>query len=293
MAKDIKAILKEATQDLLSEEVLNEIENAFNASVQEKVQIHVTKALTEQDEDYSNKLEHLLQAIDADHTHKLEKVVEAIDVNHAEKLKAIVAKYTAALEQEAKTFKDETVNNISAYLEAYLDETVPSDDIKTAVKNKRALAVLEQIRSLLGVDAALAKDSVRDAVMDGKRQIDEASQKLEAASGEIAQLKKQLAAREAELTLEKKTANLPAAKKNYVHKVMHGKSAQFITENLDYAVGLFDKTEKERLQNIKDEATEDAVATGVDVPAVVEESANNATQEAAFMSPYLKELSKY
>ena len=71
--KDIKSILKEATQDLLSEDVLKEIEDAFNTTVSEKVQIHVTKALTEQDEDYSKKLEHLLEAIDADHTNKLEK----------------------------------------------------------------------------------------------------------------------------------------------------------------------------------------------------------------------------
>ena len=290
--KDIKSILKEATQDLLSEEVLKEIENAFNASVQEKVQIHVTKALTEQDEDYSNKLENLLEAIDADHTKKLEKVVEAIDANHAEKLKAIVAKYSAALNEEAKNFKDATVNNISTYLEAYLDETVPAADIEAAVKNKRAIAVLEQVRSLLGVDAALAKDSVRDAVLDGKRQIDEASKKLEAASGEIEQLKKQLAARDAELTLEKTTSKLPAAKRNYVLKVMNGKSAQFITENVEYALGLFDKTEKERLQNIKEEATEEAVAATVDVP-VVEESTEAPAQEQAFMSPYLKELSKY
>ena len=60
---DIKSILKEATKDLLSDEVLKEIEEAFNSTVSEKVQIHVTKALTEQDEDYSKKLEHLLEAI--------------------------------------------------------------------------------------------------------------------------------------------------------------------------------------------------------------------------------------
>jgi len=291
MAKDIKDILKEATQDLLSEEVLNEIQNAFNASVQEKVALHVEKALTEQDEDYSNKLEHLLQAIDADHTAKLEKVVEAIDANHAEKLKAIVSKYTAALEGEAKQFKDETVNNISTYLEAYLDEAIPAGDVEAAVKNKRATAILEQVRGLLGIDAALAKESVREAVLDGKRQIDEASQKLEAATVEIDKLRKQLSARDAELTLEKKTSSLPAQKRDYVHKVMKGKTAQFITENIDYALSLFDKTEKERLQNIKAEASESAVATSVDAP-VIEES-TQAEENGTFMNPYLQELSKY
>ena len=292
MIKDIKTILKEATQDLLSEEVLKEIENAFNASVSEKAQINVTKALTEQDEDYSKKLEHLLEAIDADHTLKLNKVVEAIDASHTEKLKQVIAKYSAALKEEAKGFKDETVNNVSAYLEAYLDETVPAADIQAAVKNKRALGVLEQLRSILGVDAALAKESVRDAVIDGKTQLDEASKKLEAATKEVAVLKEKLAAREAELTLEKKTVGLNARKKSYIEKVMKAKSAQFITENIDYAISLFDKTEKERLQNIQEEAKTESVASKVDRP-VVEESVDTATENDSTMNPYLSELSKY
>lgn len=291
MSTDIKSILKEATKDLLSEEVLKEIENAFNASVQEKVQLHVTKALSEQDEDYSKKLEHLLEAIDADHTKKLEKVVEAIDTNHAEKLKALVSKYTEALNKEAKSFKDETINNISTYLEAYLDETIPAEEVKDAVKNRRALEVLDELRSMLGIDAALAKESIREAVRDGKRQIEEASKKLEAANKELETAKAQLASRDAELTLEKKTVGLNPRKKDYIAKVMKGKTSQFITENVDYALSLFDKTEKERLQTIKEEAVTEATAAQVDRP-VVEESVDSPV-ESVFLNPYLKELSKY
>ena len=289
MTKDIKAILKEATQDLLSEEVLKEIEAAFNSAISEKVQLHVTKALTEQDEDYSSKLEHLLETIDADHTSKLEKVVEAIDANHTEKLKALVEKYSNALSKEAKAFKDSTIDNISTYLEAYIDETLPANEIKDAVKNRRALEVLDQLRSILGVDAALAKESVREAIVDGKRQLQEASEKLEAANKELAQVKAQLASRNAELTLEKKTVGLSARKKEYVNKVMKTKSSEFITENIDYALSLFDKTEKERLQNIKEEAVHDAATTQVDRP-VMEET--EAVVESV-TNPYLKELSKY
>lgn len=292
MTKDIKTILKEATQDLLSEEVLKEIEQAFNAAISEKVQLHVTKALTEQDEDYSKKLEHLLGAIDADHTIKLEKVVDAIDANHADKLKALVEKYGAALNSEAKSFKNDTIDNISTYLEAYLDETIPAEEIKDAVKNRRALEVLDQLRSMLGVDAALAKESVRDAIVDGKRQIQEASEKLEAANKELAQLKAHLALRDAELTLEKKTTGLSSRKKDYVNKVMKNKSAQFIAENIDYALSLFNKTEKDRLQTIKEEAVQENTVTQVD--RAVADSATTINEESQVaVNPYLKELSKY
>ena len=72
---------------------------------------------------------------------------------------------------------------------------------------------------------------------------------------------------------------------------MKGKSAQFITENIDYALSLFDKTEKERLHNIKEEAVNESVGVQVDRP-VVEESVQS-TPHTEFMNPYLKELSKY
>jgi formate dehydrogenase maturation protein FdhE len=97
MEKTITDTLKEATKDILTEDVLKEIETAFNASVDQKVKIHVEKALMEQDEDYSKKLEKLVEAIDTDHTAKLDKVVEALDADRAEKLKQVV--YASALIQ--------------------------------------------------------------------------------------------------------------------------------------------------------------------------------------------------
>lgn len=290
MSKNITALLKEATKDILSDEILKEIELAFNESVKEKVQLHVEKALAEQDEDYSGKLSHLLEAIDADHTLKLKKVVEAIDANHTAKLKAIVEKYQNIINSDAKNFKDETINNISSYLDAYLDETVPSAEIKEAVQNKKALKLLEQLRNILGVDAALSKTTIREAVVDGKRQINEASTKLEAANKELEETKIKLAKLEAEYVLERKSANLNPRQREYIKKIMANKPASFISENVDYAVSLFNKTEKERLQNIKDEAVNETTATNADRP-VVEESAQ--VVEEQVMSPYLKELSKY
>ena len=70
--------LKEATKDILSEDSLKEIETAFNEAVNDKVQLHVEKALLEQDEAHAAKLTELLEAVDSDHTKKLEKLVEAI-----------------------------------------------------------------------------------------------------------------------------------------------------------------------------------------------------------------------
>ena len=60
MSKTVNAILKEATEGLLTDETLGLIEEAFNSAVNERAQLHVEKALIEQDEDYAGKLTKLL-----------------------------------------------------------------------------------------------------------------------------------------------------------------------------------------------------------------------------------------
>ena len=47
MAKEISNLLKEATQGILTEDTLNQIQEAFDHAVNERVKIHVEKALTE------------------------------------------------------------------------------------------------------------------------------------------------------------------------------------------------------------------------------------------------------
>ena len=270
----------------LSEESLTKIKEAIEVKVKEKVSIHVEKALTDQDELYSSKLEQLLKAIDTDHSKKLEKVVEAIDTDRSEKLKIVVKKYELALNNDAATFKAQLVESISDYLESFLEEKIPTADIQEAVRNKKAIAVLESLRNHLAVDAALQKESIKEAILDGKTQISEASQKLESVIQENAQLKSDLDSIKANLLIEQKSARLDESQKKYVKKVMSGKSADFINENFDYTVKLFNKKTNDRLDTLKEEALSES--TKVDF--VIEEQSEEQPQ---VLSPYLKELSKY
>jgi hypothetical protein len=290
---NITDTLKKFTNDLLSEEALKEIGTAFENAVKDKARLHVEKALVEQDEDYANKLQKLLSVIDEDHTKKLVRVVEAIDKNHAAKFRAVVGKYSNEISKNAQLFKEDLINNISTYLEAYIDESLPSDRITEAVSNKRAQVVVEQIREILGVDAALAQKSIKNAIVDGKRQIDEANTKLEATLKSLEVLKESNERLNAELVLEKKVSHLPENKKAYINKVMNGKSAQFITENVDYALNLFDKTAKERLHKLKDEAVVETRTATVDRPVIEEKAQQQVNEKEVHMSPYLKELNKF
>jgi len=282
---DIAKILKEATDGQIDETVLEAIETAFETRLEEKAKLHVDKALLEQDELYTNKLEQLLEALDVDHTKKLKKVVEAVDADRANKLKAVVAKYENVLTEDADAFKTQLVESISEYLDTFLQETVPAEEIKEAVKNKKAIAVLENLRTHLAVDSALEKDSIKEAVADGKNQINEATTKLESALQEKSVVEEELNTLKANLLISEKTAKLDERTSKYVKKMLDGKDLEYINENFDYTLKLFQKKEESRLEGLKTEALNESTK----VDHIVEES----VEAPDANNPYMSELSKY
>ena len=289
MNKEINNALTDDVKGDLSEESLNKLEQHFN----EKVKLHVEKALNEQDEEYSVALEKFLSALDTDHSNKLKKVVEAIETNHTNKLKKVIAKYEQALTEDANKFRGDLVAKISNYLDLYLEKTVPQDSIVEAVKNKRAVTMLESIRSALGVDMALAKESVREAVLDGKNQINEARTELEDLKSKFIAMEQENASLKSRLYLEQKTAGLSDEKKGYVKKILSNKSYDFIKENYDYTTSMFDKREEEKLQDLTEEAKTQAVTGAVDRVVVEEKTTTTPTQENPVASFYVAELKKY
>ena len=285
---DIKQILSEATNGALNEEVLSEIENVFNQKINDKVEIHVEAALNEQDELYTEKLNELVKKIDEDHSSKLKSVVEALDNDRTNKLKLVIDKYEGALDGEAEEFQSTLIESISDYLDVYLEEKIPVESVQEAVKNTKAKKILEGLRSHLAVDSALEKESIKEAVIDGHNQINEASKKLESVAEENAVLKEELDTAKASLVLEQKTAGLDKRVKQYINKVMQGKDAEFIAENFDYTLKLFKKKESNRLETLKEEA----LSTRDNVDRVIYEDTKQEIVEET-NSPYLSELSKY
>ena len=284
--------LKEATKDILSEDSLKEIETAFNEAVNDKVQLHVEKALLEQDETHAAKLTELLEAVDSDHTKKLEKLVEAIDHDHGQKLRAIVLRHRAVLEEEAGTFKEDLVTTVSKYLDVYLEQTFPQDMLEEAVQNKKAVAFLGELRKVFAVDSALANESIKNAVMDGKNRLDESSESITKLQKEKDELAAELDKLKAQYVLESKSAGLPEDQRAYVNNLLKDKDSQFITENFDYTLSMFDKTEEQRLEEMKKEAIVESTATQVDRP-VVEESVEEKKSDDPLFNTYMGELGKY
>jgi hypothetical protein len=253
-------LLPEQVQEVLTEESLQQVEKAFK----QRADLLVEAALTKQDELYATKLKDLITAIDKDHTAKLKRVVEAVDQSNATKLLKVVKKYEKEVNRDATNFKQTLVESISNYLEEYIDEAIPTQAIEEAVKNKTAISVLSNLRSVLAVDTALMSESVKDAVLDGKKQIDELQAEVEKLRKENTLVKEAYTKTKSNLLLETKTVGLSDKRKEYIKRVLGDKSPKFIEENFDYTLKLFDKKEKERIDVIKEQAfTKRTVKTDV------------------------------
>lgn len=291
-------ILKEAAGDLLTEDTLTSIEVAFNeaveAKLEDRVQLHVEKALLEMDEEHATKLESLLEAIDTDHTAKLHKVLGAVNENHTLKLKKVARRYQRALVNEAQNFKSQIVDNISNYLDMYLEQAIPAEDIQAAVKNKKALAKIDEMRNFLGVDLAVGKDAIRTAIVDGKRQIEESRVESGQLVEENTKLQDELVDLKRTTLLESKTKGLPEVKRNYIGKVLGDKDLKFIEENFDYTLKMFERTEEERLESVKKQASRQKVNVDrVSKAQTINESSQKPSSGVADPMGYMTELNKF
>jgi hypothetical protein len=278
-----KDLLPKELQDVLTEESVSVIETALK----EKVELSVEAALTSQDELYAEKLEELVTRIDSDHTSKMQTVVEAVDKNNANKLVQVIKKYETEINEGASDFKEQLVESISSYIEEYIDEAMPVAAIEEATKNKTAYSVLTNLRSVLAVDSSLMSESVKEAIVDGKSQIDELKSEFDKIKQENEHLKEAYDKTSAKLVLEQKVSRYSDKKANYLKKVLSDKSAKFITENFEYTARLFDKKEKEQMAVIREEAISNRTVKA-DAPKIVEEKVKPSTPE----NPYLAGLDK-
>jgi len=292
---EISKLLKEATQGILTDETLSQIQEAFDGAVNERVKIHVEKALMEQDIEYTAKAEQLLEAIDADHSKKLKRVVEAVDTNNAAKLQMVVNRYQSIIKEQANQFKSDLVDKISDYIDIFIESKIPQKSINEAVKNQKARIILNNLRESLAINAALMSESLKDALIDGKTQIDESKTALKAAQEEAKTLRESFEKTKAALVLEQKTAHLNPKKKQYALRVFEGKSPKFIVENIDYTLSLFDKKEEERLETLKEEAFESRKVKSdrIVIEEDTQEEISNSENNFSHVRNYLNELGKY
>lgn len=295
MSQDITNLLKEATKDLLTEDSLKAIAEAVEKKADEKTQLAVEAALVKQDDEYAQKLEKVLEAIDADHTAKLDKIVSRIDethsakfehalnvldTTHSKKLVTLVKLYERALNEDASKFKSTLVDQLSNYIELYIDKVIPAQQIREATENARSRKIVNEVKRLVGLSDEYVNESIKEALLDGKKQIDEANARAVEAQKQLKLITEKTEALEKQLFLEKKLESFPPTKKDYMMRVLSEKKMDAIKENFNYVSELFDKKEKDELETLKESATPKTRGVDVSTPEeVVNESKSHSSAD--------------
>ena len=128
--------MKKNKQNLFSEDVQkslglsDESVSAIQKALEAKVDLAVEAALVEQDEVYATKLETVMESLDQDRSIKMKKLMEAFDKDKTTKLVKVVKKYEREQQVDLIRFKKQLTESVSAYLEEFLNESIPSLALK-------------------------------------------------------------------------------------------------------------------------------------------------------------------
>jgi hypothetical protein len=246
MLTELKSIFESVDKEILSEDTLNAIssliEEKVNAKAQERVELEVENAVKTQYEKFKTVSEKAISAIDADHTKKIKMVVNAIMEDYDQKLITVHQGYKNLIANTAIKHRDTLVESVDEFLDLYIDKNIPKQEIEEAARNQYALKAIEEARKILGVDEKYIKNNIKEALVDGKRQMDTLLKENE-------ELKKGKFIAESKKVLAEKTSNLPVEVARFVRSRLEGKSAKFIQENFEYAIDMFGRQEQKAKQS--------------------------------------------
>jgi len=244
------------------------------------------------DSDHAEKLQGLVEAIDTDHTGKLETMIEVIDADHTAKLKAVISRYETETE-------DRIVEGVSDYLDTYIEEAIPSNDLADLAKLQRLEEAYTQIRKIVAVSDDFIQDEVKEAIIDAKMQIDEKQGTIDKLLAEKIAMRKEFRQFEAHQVLEEKTKDMPAKKRAYVRKFLkEASNTDEVMEMLDEANAAYDDGQREDrellIESNRDKGTEITVPVAPDEEELLKEAekAPSNNESSPVMHSYVSAINR-
>jgi len=279
----------------ITEEDATQIAEAFdtavNAKATEQVQLQVESALKTQDEEHAEKLNKVLEAVDKDHAKKAEHLIQTLNENHAEKLKLIIKRYNKLISEKANSFSKKMVNEVSSFLDLYIERAIPQAQLDEAVKNTLAVNKLHKLREFLSIGDDLLAENNKKVLAEGRKQLEELNSKLNEQHKNTLLIEEKLRKSESSLLLEQKTKGMAIGKKSFVVKLLEDKETDYIEENFEFVVEMFERDEVESESRELESNSKNSVALQIKkVPTVINESQKEAGNEPT--SGYLTELKR-
>jgi hypothetical protein len=198
--------------------------------------------------------------------------MQTLDETHSVKLVKLVKLYENALKNEAEQFKNTLVEQLSNYIDLYIDKAIPAEQIREATENARSRKIVNEVKRLVGLSDEFVNESIKEALLDGKKQIDEANVRTSEVEKQLKLITEKAAVAEKNLFLEKKLENFPAAKKEYMQRVLSEKSLSSIKENFNYVSEMYDKKESDDVEVLRESTS--PKSKGVDVGTEKKETLN-------------------
>ena len=211
-------------------------------------------------------------------------------------LETVIEKYETLLKEEATAHKEGMINDISDYLDVYLEKHIPTTQISEAVDNIKSKRTLDQIRDLVSISEEYIDNEVKEALLDGKKTIDSLKKELNEAMQAKVELNKKLNQTESAYLLEQKTQKLASATKAHVNKLLKNKSPEFIQENFQYVVEMFEKDIADKDEDVKESVLNRRIVESIDRPEITDEApaivSNPTRQSLSPVGGYLNEMQR-
>jgi hypothetical protein len=136
--KTIKDLLSEASNGVLSEDVINQIDTLFNEAVElktnERVKLAVEAALDADDTETIKLFEDAVSKLDKVHAKQLVELLSKQSELCERKLEKQKNTYTRLLNNDARKFKENILESISLFVEENIERHIPKTIIKEAAE---------------------------------------------------------------------------------------------------------------------------------------------------------------
>ena len=267
---NVKDLLPKELLEAVSETGLATLQEAFDKLVESKVSEQIATAVKSAevslDAALTERMQKLVTKLDENAKINLVKVVNKINENHQAEIADVKAKavkrinemrenankaiatlkesYENKAAQEAEMFRESITKELGKFIVENVDKCIPYEQIQSAVKNTKAIELLESFKQLLNFEEVYNSEALKRPILeaynrieDGKKEISSLNEENESLKAELAEAKAVIAEAERKAYLAKRLAEIPSKdQRMFVERVLEKASLQFIKENFEYTV---------------------------------------------------------
>jgi hypothetical protein len=267
---NVKDLLPKELLEAVSETGLATLQEAFDKLVESKVSEQIATAVKSAevslDAALTERMQKLVTKLDENAKINLVKVVNKLNENHQAEMADVKAKavkrinemrenankaiatikenYETKTAKEAEMFRESITKQLGKFIVENVDKCIPYEQIQSAVKNTKAIELLESFKQLLNFEEVYNSEALKRPILEaynrienGKKEISSLNEENESLKAELAEAKAVIAEAERKAYLAKRLAEIPSKdQRMFVERVLEKASLQFIKENFEYTV---------------------------------------------------------